>query len=265
MYNKKVDPAGLSLSTNRVAIPEVESPEETYTKLPSGLFLGLRLPFDNWGLKAVLCRNTSGATIEKWLCTEAAPVSVENSDLAAAYGRGDRTLSIATTQSATELPEDSLAGGFLWILGGEGLSPYDGFRKLLIKGNEAGDGTGPIDLELMFPLPFDLDTTTDVVGYSDAYGNAKESSTTVANKPLGQTLVEVEDDEYYWSVYEGDVPATVAATPVAGDILEKDATGGYKRVAQTYRHPLATYLYEGTNFHLITLHIPGIYQQYGAA
>ena len=40
MFQPKTNTEGLSLSTNRVALPAVSSFEETYTKLPAGLSLG---------------------------------------------------------------------------------------------------------------------------------------------------------------------------------------------------------------------------------
>ena len=264
MYNKIIDPQGMSLSVNRVALPEIESLEETYTNLPSGLELGFIGEVESARLKAVFCRNRSGLTIPKWRCTQGAAVGMI--DLSGEIGseesiRGETEVFInfPAAATATTHPKDIFEGGDLWIVGGTGLTKNHGFRKFPIKGNSAGFGTAGVGrIYLESPMPIELDGSTDVILVNSPFATAQISTDSPILPTLGQTLAEVKDDEYYWAVFEGDVPANVASSASTGLLLAPTSSGGYA-AASGAGPEVATFKFKSTQ-DLITMHVSGIYQ-----
>ena len=248
---------GYSVQNNRVTLPTFSHIEQTYEKLPDGYNTGLIAEIEGLSVKAVLCKNGSTA-IAKWTVAESNIRFIEEANLATDVPQRSKTVSIVTNLTAAALPEDRLAGGWLWIVGGTGIKDSGAYRKLLIAGNEAGDGTGPIDITLAGGTPVALDNTTDVIVEESNYGNTKIGAATDAHKTVGITPIEIPANEYWWAVFEGDIPAF---TTVGQGLLVIKGASGAPTTKTATKETIGRVKYKTTNTtmpDIITLFIQGI-------
>lgn len=259
---------GISHKHNRVTFPTFSNIHATYKKLPDGYTVGMISEIENLGLKAVLCKNGSTA-LPKWVLTESNSLWIEDTNLSAAAAKGQNKVEVVTASAitASALPKDSLNGGYLWVTGGEGLvedgaGNKTGFRKLLIAGNDAGNNTAnqSITIYLAGNLRANLNTTTDVIVEQNQYMHAIIGTDgNPTRKVLGETVLPVPTNEYYWAVFYGDMPAN-AGTAARGARIIKAASGAVQAstAGKLLTHEiLGRVKHQGTQ-DIITLDIRGI-------
>ena len=102
-----------------------------------------------------------------------------------------------------------------------------------------------------------LDTTTDVIVLSSMFNNTKVGSATLGHKTLGQSLIVIPANEYYWAVFEGDVPAN-AGSVANGTLVKKGASGAYVAATATANSDGFVKYQTTTTVDIVSLHIQGI-------
>ena len=269
MYQKKVDPMGLSLEQNLVALPDFESLEETYTTLPGGYAPGFIAEVRSEGVAAVLLKNGSATLTEKQMI-EGKQATIRDVNIPSAVSKGTSSIPITTSVTAASLFKDRFKNGYMYVFGGTGLKPNGSYRKLLLAGNDVGDGTGPINFHLAAPLPMDIDATTDIFVVSSVFMNTQQGAIS-RQKALGIPLISPGPYEYFWSIFEGQILGiageAIATTPT-GVLLKKVADGelGLKNAEadikdETVGKSVFTFAVADEDIILVDLFIQGIRQR----
>ena len=282
MHQQKTDRQGLSLSTNRVALPTITSLEEVYAELSRDLDLGWLGDVEVPRMKAVLCKNGSTA-LTRWNITEANQTWLKDT-LNVAARAGSREIRIVQASIA----KDAFAGGILWLISGTGMKEHPlaftedtyaaqethgNWRKFRIRSNTASatvnSVSNTVQITLDQKIQVEIPSASQVIIETSIFGNARQG-TDSASKALGLNLVTVPSDFYYWAVYSGDIVLPVGALDIstvsASPLLQKSGSGrGVSPTARTagredigrVKQVLTTDT-TGGNLVIVTLDITGI-------